>query len=334
MTAQIAPNVYRIDVPLANSPLRNLNSYVVKGNGRNLIIDTGWNTKACKSALLSGLDELGVDMNETDIFLTHFHADHTGLAADIASDQSRIFIHDKDEPMWRGVNGQMTQRGDNHRNWMKNTYLEEGFPPEEFGRVMDSNPARAVASGKELRCINVIDGDIIQIGDYALTCVGTPGHTPGHMCLHMPQQDIMFLGDHVLYDITPNITVWLEMKNSLENFMSNLKKMKQYNCKHGLSAHRESRGDLNQRVDELLGVHEVRLGNVLNIIQKYGKLTAYQIASHMKWRINAKSWDEFPMHQKWFAVGEAIAHLYYLTDHGQVAKTNEQSVFWYTLPGL
>jgi glyoxylase-like metal-dependent hydrolase (beta-lactamase superfamily II) len=331
MAVQMAPNVFRVDVPLKNSPLRNLNSYVIKGKGRNLIIDTGWNTQACRDALLSGLDELGVDMSETDIFLTHFHADHTGLAADIASDQSRIFIHDKDEALWRGVNGQMTERGNNHRIWMRDTYLEEGFPSEEFGRAMDSNVAHAVRADKEMRCENVDDGDVIRVGDSDLTCVATPGHTAGHMCLYMPEHKIMFLGDHVLYDITPNLTVWLEMKNSLENFLNSLNKMKQFDCEQGLPAHRNASGDFAQRVDALLEVHAARLENVLSIIREYKKINGYQIASHMKWAIDAKSWDEFPLHQKWFAVGEAIAHLYYLTDRGQVKKTNEQGVFWYTL---
>jgi hypothetical protein len=32
----------------------------------------------------------------------------------------------------------------------------------------------------------------------------------------------------------------------------------------------------------------------------------------MKWRIRAKNWEEFPVTQKWFAVGEAMAHLDHL----------------------
>jgi hypothetical protein len=33
-------SLYRIIVPLPNSPLKDLNSYVIKGEDRNLIIDT------------------------------------------------------------------------------------------------------------------------------------------------------------------------------------------------------------------------------------------------------------------------------------------------------
>jgi hypothetical protein len=132
-------------------------------------------------------------------------------------------------------------------------------------------------------------------------------------------------------DITPNITVWREMNASLEYFLSSLKKVKQYDCEQGLSAHRGASGDLAKRADELLEAHEARLQNVLDIVRKQGKATAYQVASQMKWSIDAKTWDDFPLPQKWFAVGEAIAHLYYLADHDQLERINERDVCRYAL---
>ena len=49
-------------------------------------------------------------------------------------------------------------------------------------------------------------------------------------------------------------------------------------------------------------------------------LTAYQVASRMTWDIKADSWEAFPLNQKWFATGEALAHLEYLMEAGQVAR--------------
>ena len=36
----------------------------------------------------------------------------------------------------------------------------------------------------------------------------------------------------------------------------------------------------------------------------------------MHWDMTYSSWDEFPIPQKWFATGEAIAHLRYLEEQG------------------
>ena len=96
MYTHIEDNIYTIPVPLPNNPLRSLNSYVIKGEDRNLLIDTGFRLEACRQALTEGLAELDVDMSVTDIFLTHMHADHTGLAVDLASESSRLYISRED----------------------------------------------------------------------------------------------------------------------------------------------------------------------------------------------------------------------------------------------
>jgi glyoxylase-like metal-dependent hydrolase (beta-lactamase superfamily II) len=43
MIEEIVPNLHRMDIPLPRSPLKWLNSYVVRSGDRCLIIDTGFN---------------------------------------------------------------------------------------------------------------------------------------------------------------------------------------------------------------------------------------------------------------------------------------------------
>ena len=40
----------------------------------------------------------------------------------------------------------------------------------------------------------------------------------------------------------------------------------------------------------------------------------------MTWRIRAKNWEDFPIPQKWFAVGECLSHLDLLRLEGQVRE--------------
>ena len=81
---EVLPEVFRIPVPLEGNPLKELNSYLFRGSReakqRNLLVDTGFRTEGCKKALLKGLEQLGVSMEDTDILLTHLHADHSGNA--------------------------------------------------------------------------------------------------------------------------------------------------------------------------------------------------------------------------------------------------------------
>ena len=40
----------------------------------------------------------------------------------------------------------------------------------------------------------------------------------------------------------------------------------------------------------------------------------------MTWSMRGKQWHEFPPTQKWFAMGETLAHLEYLLHHGALEK--------------
>jgi hypothetical protein len=42
----------------------------------------------------------------------------------------------------------------------------------------------------------------------------------------------------------------------------------------------------------------------------------------MTWDIDCESWQDFPVAQKWFATGEAIAHLRYLESEGRIKRNN------------
>ncbi len=51
----------------------------------------------------------------------------------------------------------------------------------------------------------------------------------------------------------------------------------------------------------------------------------------MTWKIHSKSntWEDFPLTQKWFAVGEAVSHLERLQAEGSVKRVLEDGVAAY-----
>ncbi|MGW8321274.1 MAG: MBL fold metallo-hydrolase, partial [Thermodesulfobacteriota bacterium] len=92
----IQDRLWRIEVPLPGNPLKSINSYVIKSRPRNLIIDTGLDRQECLDAILGGLDEAGVDLDETDFFITHMHADHSALVPKLVRDGSKICFNRPD----------------------------------------------------------------------------------------------------------------------------------------------------------------------------------------------------------------------------------------------
>jgi glyoxylase-like metal-dependent hydrolase (beta-lactamase superfamily II) len=96
MIEGIVPNLYRMEVPLPKSPLKWLNCYVVRSEGRFLIIDTGFNQDECRNEMNDDLRKLGVDLSKTDIFVTHFHIDHIGLVGTLATENSRAYLNERE----------------------------------------------------------------------------------------------------------------------------------------------------------------------------------------------------------------------------------------------
>ncbi len=120
----------------------------------------------------------------------------------------------------------------------------------------------------------------------------------------------MFTGDHVLFDITPYITSWVGVENSLGDYMNSLRAIRSYDVKLALPGHRAT-GDFHARIDALLRHHAARLAECMDVVRARPGLTVYEIASFMTWKIRAVSWETFPDNQKWFAVGECMSHLDY-----------------------
>ena len=52
-------------VSLPDSPIKFLNSYVVRLADRNLVIDTGLNRDECFEVMKAGFEELKIDPNKT-----------------------------------------------------------------------------------------------------------------------------------------------------------------------------------------------------------------------------------------------------------------------------
>lgn len=317
---RINNNVYRIPVPLPDNPLRELNAYVIRGREQSLLIDTGFRLDACRRALREGLAELGIAREETVVLLTHMHADHAGLAPEFAGQGNAIMVSAVDRVLLDKFSG------DNRpaREGLNRMFIAAGFPPEELRTIARSNPALSLASVDPATYQELQDDQVLAFGGHQLHCILVPGHTPGHMCLYLEEEGIMFTGDHVLFDISPNITAWEGVADSLGDYLNSLRRIRGYEVRLALPAHRKP-GDMKARVDELAAHHDHRLAEVGRIIRESPGIDAYQVAGCMTWSIRSRDWSDFPLTQKWFAVGEALSHLDYLRVRGQIVSTRDDA---------
>ncbi len=308
MSEEVFPDIHRIEVPLPRNPLKAINSYVVRGRDRFLVVDTGMNRPECLDVMRASLESLSVDLSRTDFFITHGHSDHIGLVSALRTARSHIFVNPVeavrllDPDLWNGLAA---------------AARTHGFPDPEA--AIDTHPGRRYLFSERAHFTHLQEGDVLPLGKYTFQCVATPGHTPGHLCLYEAEAKILLSGDHILDTITPNISGWGREGDPLGEFLESLDKIAAYDIKLILPGHRNLILDHRRRIGELKEHHRRRIREVIGILGREGQ-TAYQAASRMTWDIDCARWEDFPIPQKWFATGEALAHLLHLERGGRVKK--------------
>lgn len=147
-------------------------AYLWRDDDELTLIDTG--TADCAARIEEVLDG---DLRR--IVLTHWHEDHTGSAAELASRHgAEVVAHRLEAPVIRGE--------------------AAGAPPvlEEFEVSIRATlpplpPAPPCRVDREVE-----DGDVLEFGGGAVV-VAAPGHTDGSIALHLPGPRALFTGDTV-----------------------------------------------------------------------------------------------------------------------------------------
>lgn len=296
-----------------------MNSYIVTGEDRNLMVDTGMNRSECIEVLDQGLASLDIDLSKTDVFVTHLHADHLGLAPHVS--QGRTSVH----------MGPADIENINERDYwsrMLSFALKNGFPAVDPQEAIRKHPGFKYGPLGPMNLTPANDGDIIIVGDRRFKVVHTPGHTRGHNCLYEEDEKLLLSGDHILGDITPNISNWDGEEDPLSDYLFSLKLVRELEIDLVLPGHRSLIRDPVRRIDELIEHHRERAHEVLDIMGT-GAMNGFSIASRMTWDLSYKSFEEFPIMQKWFALGEALAHIRLLESNERLLKEDREGIVFY-----
>lgn len=174
--AELAPRLHLLAFPVGHVYLW------VDRRGLTLV-DTGTVGSApLIAAAIDGLGHRRCDVRR--LLLTHFHADHTGSAADIAAwGDVEVYAHRLDAPMIRGEAAGPPPR---LTDWEKDLW----------DRVQAGMPSGAPAPVRVDHELD--DGDTIDLGGgVQAVAVAVPGHTPGSVAYHLPEPRVLFTGDTI-----------------------------------------------------------------------------------------------------------------------------------------
>ncbi|MFD4022040.1 MBL fold metallo-hydrolase [Streptomyces sp. NPDC058576] len=320
--------VHSIKVPIPDNPLGHTLVHLVDTDRGPVLIDTGWDDPASWDTLAAGLDALGTAVTDVHgVVITHHHPDHHGLSGQVREASGAwIAMHEADTAIVRRT------RDAEPGTWLD--YLTRklaavGAPEEHLA------PLRAARGGGRLRTLpglraalpdrEIVPGELLDLAGRKLRAVWTPGHTPGHVCLHLeerhpanlPGHGRLFSGDHLLPGISPHIGLYEDpddtaVTDPLGDYLASLERIGRLGVAEVLPAHQHAFTDAGGRVRELLDHHEERLTGLLALLAT--PLTPWQLAERMEWN---RPWEQIPHGSRSIAVSEAESHLRRLVKLGR-----------------
>ncbi|MFF3453829.1 MBL fold metallo-hydrolase [Streptomyces sp. NPDC002730] len=315
--------VWSIEVPIPDNPLGYTLVHLLDTDRGPVLIDTGWDDPASWDTLVAGLDSLDVAVGDIHgVVITHHHPDHHGLSGQVREVSGAwIAMHDADGAVVR-----RTREAEPARwlDYLADKLSRAGAPDEHTA------PLRAARASGRMRTLpglraalpdrEIVPGELLDLPGRRLRAIWTPGHTPGHVCLHLdeahpagrPGNGRLFSGDHLLPRITPHIGLYEDpdagdtatVTDPLGDYLDSLERIGRLAPAEVLPAHQYAFPDAVSRVRELLDHHEERLTGLLGLLA--APRTAWQVAERMEWN---RPWDQIPYGSRNIAVSEAEAHL-------------------------
>ena len=328
--AEVLPGIWRLPLPLHDSPLGHVNTYLVRSDGGYLLVDCGWDTADTLRALEGHLRALDIKFGDVrHLVITHIHPDHYGLAgrlreitqADLSFHRlERLYIESRyaeAESLLGEMREWLRLNGTPHADLDRLNRASTGM----LARVQIAYPDRTFDGGEE-----------ITAGRFAFKVLWTPGHSAGHICLYDQRHAVLLSGDHVLPHITPNIGLHVQAAgNPLADYLDSLRLVSRLQAELVLPGHGEPFQGLPERAEALMAHHRRRLDEILGLLGASGvPLAGYDVASRMAWS-RRRTWDELTGFEHRLAVMETLAHLELLHARGALEKHHVSGVVTYAL---
>ncbi|MEX2462154.1 MAG: MBL fold metallo-hydrolase [Paenibacillaceae bacterium] len=316
------PTLIQVKAPLP-FPLRWVNSYIIRGQAGLTILDPGLHTVETERVWEETFDQYGFQFSDVEqIVLTHHHPDHYGMAGWFQGRSGGV-------PVWISEVGyKQAQRlwGDDLpmseeiaalfiRHGMDQTMVEQQLVPHMKSFVEWVSPHPLVSF--------IALDQPFRMGNQLYKPIVTSGHADGHICFYEESSKEMFCGDHVLPQISPNVSyIPGADENPLLSFMTSLNEINQYEVVRAYPGHREPFASFNRRVVELLAHHEDRLEKMVACLQE--PKHAFQLCLEF-------FGERLPIHQLRFAMGETLAHVIYLQKADRIVEVEREGVCYYRI---
>lgn len=210
------PDVYCVRVPFVNLGSGESNCYIVRDDGDCLVVDPGAANEVGMRRVRNALFELGVPLEECEVFLTHTHFDHAESTRVLFPEGTCVYVSEV------GFEERSPIRAEAARELFVRRMLKMGATPadaEEYSRN-DYEPTFLPAGAFDYRFVR--EGDEVHVGRFVFDVVEVPGHTLDLVCLVGRDGAPSFTGDEVIFGTTPSVDAPFDGEDALALYMEGL----------------------------------------------------------------------------------------------------------------
>ncbi len=295
-------------------PMRpgHVHAYLLEGEDGWTLVDTGVGLPDAKDLWRAELEAAGVEV--TRIFVTHFHPDHVGAAADLHElTGAPVFQGALDYAQCELVWGNPAW-SERLVDWFRLHGVPDDVTEELVGQAAVYRPfIRYQADPVLVEAGETLDG---------WRLVPAAGHADGQLCLL--RDGVLVAGDHLLERITPTVGLWPASRpDPLGDYLAALEHTIELAPRVALPGHEVVLEDPVRRARELQEHHRVRLEETVEALARDEPRSGYELSF-------ALFGEELKPAARRFAVAETLSHAERLVHLGAASRQETAGTVTYT----
>jgi len=307
---ELGDGIRRVTLPLPTRP-GHVHTYLLPGDEGWTLVDTGIGLPDAKDTWAAELERAGGRV--ATVFVTHFHPDHVGAAADLheltgAPVVQGALDYAQCELVWG--NPLWSER-------LLEWFGLHGAPPAVTEELVGQSSVYAPYIRYQRDPVLVDDGELVD----GWELIAAPGHADGQLCLL--RDGVLIAADHLLGRITPTVGLWPASRpDPLGDFLAALDRTIELDPRIALPGHGDPIRDPAGRARELKAHHDERLAATVDALDAAPQ-SGYQLS------LTLFGADLNPAGRR-FAIAETLSHLERLVHERAAARHEDAGTVTYT----
>ncbi len=315
----VSPGVFELRLPIPWEDTL-VNCFLLPDGQAVDMIDCGMSSQESFGLIGAALREVaGARGRLRRLLVTHIHPDHYGGAGEMTQRYgAELYLHRLEVPMvhprYLEIE-QLVQEVGRHLQ-------VHGVPDAEADFLKNASRGFRQFVKPALPVLQLDGTEVVELGCRRVRVEWTPGHSPGHVCLFDLDSGVLFAGDQLLPNASPNIGLHPQSTpNPLDDYLAGLERLVGLAPSLVLPSHGRPFREAAGRAAELAVHHRRRKEQMVEVIGDR-ELNAWQVTTAV-WGVREN------LHEMRMALQEGLAHLQSLSREGRLEKrANPKAVTW------